>query len=67
MNLSKIPNIYDEKSNSKMVNWKAEYKIRNHLNYLYEKKIHFIRSDSICKEFEYRKNFIESNFQIWIK
>lgn len=63
LNLSEIPNIYDEISNSKKANLKAEYKRRNHFNYLYEKIMHFIESDLICKEFEYRKNFIKSNFQ----
>ena len=61
LNLSEIPNIYNEINKD---NLKEEYKRRNKFNYLYEKIMHFIESDLICKEFEYRKNFIKKNFNL---
>ena len=61
LNLSEIPNIYNEINKD---NLKEEYKRRNKFNYLYEKIMHFIESDLICKEFEYRKNFIKKNFKL---
>ena len=60
LNLTEIPNIYNEINKD---NLKAEYKRRNKFNYLYEKLMHFIESDLICKEFEYRKDFIKKNFK----
>ena len=60
LNLSEIPNIYALINKD---NLKEEYKRRNKFNYLYEKIMHFIESDLICKEFEYRKNFIKKNFK----
>ena len=60
LNLSEIPNIYALINKE---NLKEEYKRRNKFNYLYEKIMHFIESDLICKEFEYRKNFIKKNFK----
>ena len=60
LNLTEIPNIYNEINKE---NLKAEYKRRNKFNYLYEKLMHFIESDLICKEFEYRKDFIKKNFK----
>ena len=60
LNLSEIPNIYALINKESL---KEEYKRRNKFNYLYEKIMHFVESDLICKEFEYRKNFIKKNFK----
>ena len=61
LNLSEIPNVYYEIDKNML---KEEYKRRNKFNYLYEKIMHFIESDLMCKEYECRKKFIKNNFKI---
>lgn len=60
LNLSEIPNVYYEIDKNTL---KEEYKRRNKFNYLYEKIMHFVESDLMCQEYEYRKKFIKKNFK----
>ena len=60
LNLSEIPNIYNEDFKKKL---KKEYKRRNQFNNLYDKIMDFIKNDLICKEYEERKRFIKDIFK----